>query len=88
MLNYKIVQANAISFFERKTLDGFDMSSWRIIRTMPEHLTPVDLVLLGKHTDEDISTLIRLGFGINSPLRAFAHHFHIDIRLIHSGKED
>jgi hypothetical protein len=82
MLSPDAAQRKAIRFFEQKTADGYDMSSWTILRSHPTKLSPANLVLLAAATDEDIGTLISSGIGLDNRLSDFEPHVIIDRRGI------
>jgi len=64
------------------------MSSWTILRSHPTKVSPANLVLLSKHTGDDIGTILKHGIGVDNRICDMQNLIDIDGNIIEHLERD
>jgi len=88
MLSPHHCQRLATRYFEYYLNKGLDMSSWTILRSHPTKVSPANLVLLSKHTGDDIGTILKHGIGVDNRICDMQNLIDIDGNIIEHLERD
>ena len=82
MLSPHQAQRLAIRYFEYWTAQGLNMNSWTVLRSHPTKISPKNLVLLSRHTGDDIGTLLKHGIGVDNRVCDLQQVIEIEGKII------